>query len=85
MDESCKMMMSGFDHYQSKNEHHRQFQIDVAMSLMKYAIELDWQDPSDNTTKPRWIPLVPCDCGNVFCCNNMMTGIDHRVPGHPAL
>ena len=78
-----------FDNYKSTNEGGRQFKIDLAMSVMKYAIGLDRENLMDKTTKPKQIqhgPLVPCNCGIQFSfCKEMMTGIDQRVPGHPAL
>jgi len=77
-----------WDKYKPKNYGHCYFQIELAIALMNYAVELDWKDPDNESTKPAGMccrQLIPCNCGKCFFCANALTnGIDHKVPGHPA-
>jgi hypothetical protein len=60
-----------------------QFQMDLTLEILEYAIKLDWENIEDEKTKPQWMRKmnrIPCSCGKCFFCKNGLThGIDHRV------
>ena len=64
--------------YSNKNEGRKNFQIDLGILLLNYAIELDMKD---SNKKPKWMrqtPPIPCDCKKCyFCKNGITTGIAH--------
>jgi hypothetical protein len=53
------------------------FQIDLALSIMNYGIDLQWDGAS--AKRPNFMrqdPFVPCDCGKCFFrLNRITTGI----------
>ena len=65
--------------YTSKNSGRHDFQVDLAIALMNYAIEQDWDGGSE---KPSWMrqrAFVPCNCGECyFCIHGHTTGVQHR-------
>jgi len=74
--------------YGNKNNGRRRFQLDLALALGAYAIELDWQGDKDNEKgKPAWMRqrgLVPCGCGQCyFCVKGWTNGIDHFTVTQP--
>jgi hypothetical protein len=53
--------------YESKNIGHHDFQIDLAIDLMKYGIRVEWD--GNSKARPSFMPkssLVPCDCNKCF-------------------
>lgn len=58
----------------------KDFQIDLGMSLIKYAIELDWK----GERRPDWMrqgEFVPCDCSQCYhYLNRITTGVAHKRP-----
>jgi hypothetical protein len=54
--------------YDSKNFGRHNFQIDLAIDLMKYGIGLEWDEKLNDCDRPSFMPkgsLILCDCGNV--------------------
>jgi hypothetical protein len=50
------------------------FQIDLAQSLINYAIENEWEDLDGSC--PNWMQqakFIPCDCNNCFFCLKGLT------------
>ncbi|KAL9183005.1 hypothetical protein ACHAXT_004792, partial [Thalassiosira profunda] len=76
----CFLASSGigpkeWKNYLGKNEGRHDFQIDLAIALMNYAIELDWKSIDE---RPQ-TALVPCDCEQCFFCKNGSTnGVAHK-------
>ena len=64
--------------YLSKNEGRRDFQIDLAISLMNYGLALDWDG---GATRPDYVRdnIVPCDCNVCFFCEHGLAGVINRV------
>ena len=65
------------------------FQMDAGIALINKGLSLDWKDPSDPNTKPKYcrsIDWVPCDCPEddskqirFFFCRNCLThGTAHK-------
>ena len=56
------------------------FQIDLAQSLINYAIENEWEDLDG--PRPNWMrqkEFIPCDCNNCFfCIKGLTSGIAHK-------
>jgi len=76
------------ERYGNKNNGRRRFQIDLALEIAAYAIQLDWEGDLDNEDgKPAWMRqrrLVPCGCGLCFFCKRGWTnGIDHKTETKP--
>ncbi len=78
----CFLIKSDIGQEQWKRylDHHsgrRDFQIDLALSIMNYGIGLQWDRAS--AKRPNFMrqdPFVPCDCGKCFfCLNGITTGI----------
>ena len=66
-------------HYASKNSGRHDFQVDLAMSLINYAIEREWDGKSERPCWMRQKEFVPCNCGECyFCIHGHTTGIQHR-------
>ena len=69
--------------YKTKNGGRRKFQIDLALALIDYGINLDWTDIADESKKPVWVRqarLIPCDCRCCFFCKRELTnGVAHRT------
>jgi hypothetical protein len=65
--------------YKSKNFGRHNFQIDLAIDLMKYGIGLEWDGKSK--ARPSYMSksyLVPCDCNKCFFhVNGLTNGIAH--------
>ena len=58
--------------YLSKHDGRRRFQVDLALSLMEYAIRLEWD-------KPFKMNYIPCECKVCFFCKvGMTSGITHK-------
>jgi len=74
--------------YGNKNNGRRCFQIDMALEIAAYAIQLDWKGDLDNEAgKPAWMRqcgFVPCGCGHCYFCKKGWTnGIDHKTETKP--
>jgi len=64
------------------------FQIDLAMEMMKEGIKIDWPAPYTEASKPAWIRKSPrpCACGVCFFCETGKTiGISHNSRKKPPL
>ena len=65
--------------YRNKNYGRHDFQIDLGMALLNYAISISWDGVSK---RPNWMrqgEFIPCDCGECFfCINGHTTGIAHK-------
>ena len=65
--------------YTSKNSGRHDFQIDLAIALINYAIEQDWDGGSERPSWMRQKAFVPCNCGECyFCIHGHTTGVQHR-------
>jgi hypothetical protein len=64
--------------YGNKHQGRHDFQVDLAISLINYAIEREWDGKSE---KPDWMrqrKCVPCSCQECyFCLNGITTGVTH--------
>ena len=80
--------------YKSKHNGRKKFQTHLGIALINKGIELDWEAPYEEETKPKWMPQTfktgkyqPCDCGICFFCKNGKTNtIAHgKVNAKPAI
>ena len=66
----------------NRHQGRKRFQIDAGLALMECRTRLDWEDVSDESTKPEWMRQadhMPCNCGVCFFCKEGETsGIDHE-------
>ena len=53
----------------------REFQIDLAISLINYAMTLDWEEGGERPKYVRQTPFIPCDCKLCFFCLGGHTGV----------
>jgi hypothetical protein len=71
----CALAVAGIGNpewkkYRSKHNGRHDFQIDLAMALLNYAISLDWDGKS---ARPGWMrqkDFLPCDCTKCYFCKN---------------
>jgi hypothetical protein len=67
--------------YDSNKFGRHDFQIDLAIDLMKYGIGLEWDGKLK--ARPSFMPkssLLPCECNKCFFCKNGLTnGIAHQA------
>ena len=65
--------------YLDKNEGRREFQIDLALSIMNYGLSLDWDDdPAKQPDYVRGDAFTPCDCEKCFfCIHGLTSGVAH--------
>ena len=72
----------GWAKHANKHEGRKRFQIDAGLALMECGIRLDWEDVSNESTKPEWMrqaDCMPCNCGVCFFCKEGKTcGINHQ-------
>ena len=65
--------------YLDKNDGRHDFQIDLGIALMNYAIEMEWKDMDKRPDFMRQVDFIPCDCKQCFfCLNGHTNGIYHR-------
>ena len=65
--------------YLNRNNSRHDFQIDIAISLIKFPIALEWYGESKLPGCMRRSEFVPCDCGMCYFCLNVLTGgIGHK-------
>lgn len=62
--------------YSNKNGGRREFQIDLAIEIINFAIENEWKNINENNTKPRWMrkgrpTYLFCDCKRCFFSTKM--------------
>jgi hypothetical protein len=74
--------------YGNKNNGRYLFQLDLALALGAYAIQLDWVgEPGVKAGKPAWMRqgrLIPCGCRECFfCLEGWTNGIDHKTVTKP--
>ena len=63
---------------QYKNGRHA-FQIDLAISMINFAIAIEWDGESKRPGWMRQSEFVPCDCVTCyFCINGLTDGIVHK-------
>jgi hypothetical protein len=60
--------------YLSKHNGRHDFQIHLALALINYAIQLDWDGISERPDWMRQKPFLPCDCKRCYFCKNGLTG-----------
>ena len=70
---------SRWKHYPNERQDgRRDFQIDLAISLLNIAVEWDWTGDE----RPQWMrqrSFLPCDCEQCYCClKGHTTGVEHR-------
>ena len=49
--------------YSNKHDGRRKFQIDLALSVLEYGIQLEWKEPYKKEDKPKWLrkqDFIPC-------------------------
>jgi hypothetical protein len=71
----CALALAGignpeWNKYRSKHNGRHDFQIDLAMALLNYAISLDWDGKS---ARPGWMrqkDFLLCDCTKCYFCKN---------------
>ena len=69
--------------YTSKNSSRHDFQINLAIALMNYAIKQDWDGGSERPSWMRQKAFVPCNCGECyFCIHGHTTGVQHCQRHH---
>ena len=78
-----------WEKYTIKQAGRKKFQIDLALSLIKYGIKLDWKAPYDESSRPQWMQqasYIHYNCGVCFLCKEgKTTGIQSKPPtGLPA-
>ena len=65
--------------YNSRDTGRHDFQIDLAIALMNYAIEQDWDGVPKRPSWMRQKAFVPCNCGEwYFCIQGHTTGVQDR-------
>ena len=65
--------------YTSKNSRRHDFQVELAIAFMNFAIEQDWDGGSERPSWMRQKAFVPCNCGECyFCIHGHTTGVQHR-------
>ena len=65
--------------YASKNNGRHDFQVDLAIALMNYALAAEWDGAEERPSWMRQREFVPCDCKECyFCLNGHTTGISHQ-------
>ena len=57
----------------------REFQIDLAIDLINYAVALDWDGGDDRPSYMRRDSFIPCDCKKCIFCIGNHTGIIHEL------
>ena len=76
---SVQLGKSEWKKYTSKNSGPHDFQIDLAIALMNYAMEQDWDGGHKRPSWMRQKAFVPCNCGECcFCIHGHTTGVQHR-------
>ena len=65
--------------YLDSHEGRREFQIDLALDIMNYALSLEWDgDPDKRPDYVRKDAFTPCDCEKCFfCVHGLTSGIAH--------
>ena len=68
--------------YCDKHTGRHDFQIDLGIALLNYAISSEWDGESEKS-QPMWMTkcnrLVPCDCDKCyFCVNGWTNGVCHK-------
>ena len=64
--------------YLSKHNGRHDFQIDLGVHLLNYALEMAWDGESERPSWMRQSEFVPCDCDKCyFCINGHTNGIAH--------
>ena len=70
---------SEWNNYLNRNNGCHKFQIDIAISLINFAIALEWDGESKRPGWMRQSEFVPCDCGMCYFCLHVLTdGIGHK-------
>ena len=69
--------------YCDKHNGRHDFQIDLGIALLNYAISSEWDGESEKS-QPMWMTkcnrLVPCDCDKwYFCVNGWTNGVCHKL------
>ena len=68
----------------AKNGGRREFQIDLAIDLINYGLELDWDGGKERPSYMRQSgPFVPCDCKKCLFCKHGHTGVIKGVDRKP--
>ena len=65
--------------YLKSRDGRREFQIDLAISLINYAIALDWDGGDDRPSYMRKDAFEPCNCKKCIFCTNGHTGVIRGV------
>ena len=80
----CYLAKSGIGKSEQNNDLNRNngrhyFQIDPSISLINFAIALEWDGESKRPGWMRQSEFVPCDCGMCYFCLHVLTdGIGHK-------
>ena len=71
--------MKEWNRYRDKNFGRHDFQIDLGLALVNYAITLEWVGEDERTGWMRKNSCVPCDCDKCyFCINGYTTGVANK-------
>ena len=69
----------GWKKYDNKNYGSHDFQIEIAIYLINYAIKKEWDCESKRKGQMRQKEFIPCNCEEYcFCLNGFTTGIAHK-------